>query len=204
MITVSGFPSGMPSGPTSRVMSKAILGVGRSSSPNVMLMPPRLFFPVMFQSPYTQNSPKLFWNAVAVGFGIVTNWLSRLSQKSIPYLSGRRVALSASILLLLFGTDKNPSLPTSRAENNWVGGLLSFPRMSGVTVLLEEMTMMLAGASSSVWKRLLGDEAVLNSATRPLREMISPTFTDFRTVAELEKTNKPFDARKSSDLSPAM
>ena len=70
-------------------------------------------------------------------------------------------------------------------------------------MLLEEMTVMLDGASSSVWKRLLGDEAVLNSATRPLREMKSPTFTDFRTVVELEKTNKPLDARISSDLSPA-
>ena len=70
--------------------------------------------------------------------------------------------------------------------------------------VIGRMTMMLAGASSSVWKRLLGDKAVLNFATRPLREMTSPTFTNFRTVAELEKTNEPFDARKSSDLSPAM
>ena len=79
----------------------------------VMLIPPR---PVMFQSPYTQNSPKLFWNAVAVGFGIVTNWPLRLSQKSMPYLSGWRVAMMTSILLLLSATDKKPSLPTSRVE----------------------------------------------------------------------------------------
>ena len=71
-------------------------------------------------------------------------------------------------------------------------------------MLFEEMTVMLAGASSSVMKRSLGDEADLNSVTRPFREMKSPTFTDCRTVAEVEYTNRPFDARKSFDLFPAM
>ena len=70
-------------------------------------------------------------------------------------------------------------------------------------VLLDEITVMLDGVSSSVWKRLFGDEAVLNSDTRPLREMRSPTLTDFNIVEELEKTKRPFDARTSSDLSPA-
>ena len=84
-----------------------------------------------------------------------------------------------------------------------MGGLRSWPRISGVTVLLEEMTVMLDGASISVWKRLFGDEAVLNSDTRPLREMRSPTLTDCKIVEDVEKTNRPLDARMSSDLSPA-
>ena len=50
-----------------------------------------------------------------------------------------------------------------------------------------------SGASSSVWKRLLGEEAVLISATRPLREMRSPMFINFKIVEELEKMHRPFD-----------
>lgn len=133
---------------------------------------------------------------------MVTNWPSRLSQKSMPNASGRRRSLTSSMRLTLFGTDKNPSAPLSRAENCCVGGLLSLPRMMGVTVWFEDNTVMLVGDSISVKWRSSGAVEERNSATIPLNEIKSPTWTWARTDAVEENTIKPLETRLSELGSP--
>ena len=133
---------------------------------------------------------------------MVTSWPSRLSQKSSPYLSGCRVELVVEIRLLLLGTERKPSTPVSRALNFWVGGLLSLPRINGVTVLLLDKTVMFVGDSISVMNKKLGLLAERNSDTRPPREMKSPTLTRFKTEVEEEKMKRPLDFRTSVDFSP--
>ena len=169
-----------------------------------MVRPPRLFAPVAAQSPRTQNSPKLFWNPTATGLCTVTSWPSRLAQKSMPNLSGWRVAFARETKLWLPGTDSQPSLPTSSAESFCVGGLRSTPRTRGATVLLDESTVMLLGELSSVANKLLRELALVdrNSATVPESEIRSPAETEFRTVVEDENTKRPFDTRVSSTASP--
>lgn len=106
------------------------------------------------------------------------------------------------IRLLLLGTERKPSTPVSRALNFWVGGLLSLPRINGVTVLLLDKTVMFVGDSISVMNKKLGLLAERNSDTRPPREMKSPTLTRFKTEVEEEKMKRPLDFRTSVDFSP--
>ena len=53
----------------------------------------------------------------------------------------------------------------------------------------EESTVTFAGESSSVMKRLFGDEVERNSETTPEREMRSPAETDPRIVLFVENCN---------------
>jgi hypothetical protein len=178
---------------------------GRSIIPKVIVRPPRPFFPVTGQSPWTQNSPNLFWKPREMGLGTITSCPSRLSQKSSPYWSGCRVALTLSRQVTLLGIDKNPSVPLSKALSFCVGGVLSFPRMTGVTVLFEERTTMLVGDTISVRNKSLGTADVRvgrNSETLPLSKMRSRTETWLSTVVEVEKTKSPFETRISSTGSP--
>jgi hypothetical protein len=49
-----------------------------------------------------------------------------------------------------------------------------------------------------VAERSFGLEVNLNSATSPLKEMMSPTETLFKTVVEVEKMFNPLETRMSS------
>ena len=121
----------------------------------------------------------------------------------MPYKSGCRVALTLSIRLTLFGTDKNPSGPASSALKSCVGGLRSRPRTTGVTVLFCDRTTIFDGDPSSVPTRSSGAVLERNSCTFPVREIKFPTLTCLRMVVEVVKTKSPFDARSSLVLLPS-
>lgn len=146
----SGLPSGIPSGPWYSIRTKeANLGEG-VHVPKVIVNPPRLLIPVARQLPRTQNSPKELPNPSEMGRGMVTTCPSRLSQKSRPYLFGCNRRSGVSWRLWFAGTDKKPSLPESRDEKCWVGGLRSRPRTIGTMGFPEDKTVMFVGEVSSV------------------------------------------------------
>lgn len=171
--------------------------------PNVMVKPPREFKPVTGQSPYTQNSPNSFSKSVTVGALTVTSWPSRDSQKSRPNSVGWRVALTDSTRLWLFGTERNPSGPTSKAETDCVGGLRSTPRTKGVTVwpFVPTETSLEDEGSISVPNRS-PEPLVLNSLILPVTVTASPMATLFRMVDEVVNTFKPLDTLTSETASP--
>lgn len=74
------------------------------------------------------------------------------------------------------------------------------PKMSGVTVLLDDTIVIFVGEVSSVMNKLLGVVAERNSETWALSWMKSPMFTVF-TAAD-EKTKTALDCRTSEDLFP--
>jgi hypothetical protein len=198
MKMASGLASGIPSEPGRGQINQNDY-IRRWIIPKVIVNPPRAFFPVTGQSPWTQNSPNLVWNPREMGFGTTTSCPSRLSQKSSPYWSGCRVALTLSRRVTLLGVDKNPSGPLSKTDSFCVGGLLSFPRMTGVTVLFDKRTTMSVGDTISVRNRSLGTpDPDRNSETLPLSEMRSRTETCLRTLVEVEKTKSPLETRMSS------
>lgn len=176
----------------------------REHAPTVIVKPPLPFLPVTFQSPWTQNSPKLFSKSIAVGFVTVTSCPSRLAQKSKPYLSGCSVLFATSTKLMLFGADSQPSRPASSEESACVGGrrVPRLPRTRGGTVLLEDRTVMFAGDWISVMKRLFGEPDERNSATVPESETSSPTVTCARTVFEVVKICRPCETRTFFEGAP--
>ena len=83
----------------------------------------------------------------------------------------------------------------SNAEYFWLGGILSTPRVIGVTVLLDERTVILAGEPISV----IDNTSVVewNSATTPPSETKSPRLTLARLVFEDVKMLIAFETRIS-------
>lgn len=73
----------------------------------------------------------------------------------------------------------------------------------GLTVLFDEMIVILTGDVSSVPKRLFGEEEERNSVTRAVREIESPTATEERTLAEEVNTLRPEECRVSHEVFPA-
>ncbi len=203
MMTASGFASGWPSGPENRFeMGQFESEQTGKILPSVIVRPPRLFKPVTAQSPRTHISPKLFGKSKATGFGIVTSCPSRLSQKSIPNLSGCSVASVTSMRLLLLGTARKPSPPVSSAESCCVGGLRSLPMITGSTTLLWDATSILAGLSISVIVRSLGEPLERNSATRPDKDTMSPGATWAMIVSSSVKILSPLETRISATGAP--
>ena len=74
-----------------------------------------------------------------------------------------------------------------------MGGLRSFPRIIGVTVLSCDSTVTLVGEDNSVAVRYVGSAAGRNSCTFPDRVIESPTLIALRMVFELVKTKRPED-----------